>query len=310
MDFVEAAVQLPFYFIIPTIMIVITGANGKLGRQVLDHLLPLVPASTLGVSVRDPSKLKLADQTIRVRRGDYTDVPSLKHAFEGADQLLLVSVNVLGEEAVSQHKRAIDIAKEVGVKTIFYTSHVAASPTSTFAPMPDHYATEQYLEQSGLDFVSLRNGFHMDTVLRLLGNAPESGKIVSPKDGKVSWTAHSDLGEGIAKIIASYASSESKSTPKEKERYINLTNSEALDLADIAKIYTEVKGKPTEHVELDWQTYREGLVSHGVPAHYVDLFKGMFEAAAKGEMSKVDGRLEELLGRKAKSVREILEEGK
>lgn len=65
-------------------MIVITGANGTLGRGIVEQLLGRVPAEKIAVSVRDPEQAReLAVQGVRVRRGDFTDPASLTHAFEG-----------------------------------------------------------------------------------------------------------------------------------------------------------------------------------------------------------------------------------
>jgi uncharacterized protein YbjT (DUF2867 family) len=35
-------------------MIIVTGANGKLGRAIVEHLLELIPAERIGVSVQNP----------------------------------------------------------------------------------------------------------------------------------------------------------------------------------------------------------------------------------------------------------------
>lgn len=73
-------------------MIIVTGATGKLGRRTVDRLLERLPADRVGVSVRDPHKARdLAERGVRVRRGSFDDPASLLHAFEGAEQLLLVS---------------------------------------------------------------------------------------------------------------------------------------------------------------------------------------------------------------------------
>ena len=37
-------------------MILVTGANGQLGRAVVDHLLDRLPANQIAVSVREPAK--------------------------------------------------------------------------------------------------------------------------------------------------------------------------------------------------------------------------------------------------------------
>src|SRR4051795_5665261 len=139
-------------------MIVVTGANGQLGRAIVEHLKARIPAADIGVSVRDPKKAE--DLGVRVRRGDFDDPVSLEHAFEGATQVLIVSAATTGEAALRQHRTAIEAARNAGAERIVYTSHMGANRASAFAPMPDHAATEATLEASTVPFTSLRNGFY------------------------------------------------------------------------------------------------------------------------------------------------------
>ncbi len=105
-------------------MIVITGATGQYGRKVVEGLSSKMPASNLGVSVRDPEKAAgFAAQGIRVQKASFAEPATLAAAFDGAEQVLLVSANVLGEEAIRLHGNAIQAAKDAGVKRILYTSH-------------------------------------------------------------------------------------------------------------------------------------------------------------------------------------------
>jgi NAD(P)H dehydrogenase (quinone) len=107
---------------------------------------------------------------IRVRRrGDFADAASLAHAFDGADQVLLVSAATSGETALRQHRTAIDAARVAGVRRIVYTSHMGSNPASPFAPMRDHAATEEMLQGSGVAVTALRNGFYASSGLTLLG---------------------------------------------------------------------------------------------------------------------------------------------
>jgi uncharacterized protein YbjT (DUF2867 family) len=100
-------------------MIIVTGANGQLGRAVVERLLERVPAEQIGVSVRDPEKARgLEKRGVRVRRGDFSDTTSLAHAFEGASQVLIVSADSFGEAVVRQHRTAIDIARQAGARRI------------------------------------------------------------------------------------------------------------------------------------------------------------------------------------------------
>jgi uncharacterized protein YbjT (DUF2867 family) len=131
-------------------MLIVTGANGTLGKLVVERLLARIPASQLGVSVREPQQAQaLAERGVRVRRGDFEEPASLPHAFEGAAQILIISASATGEVAYRRHQAAIGAAVAAGAKRILYTSHMGASPTSRFAPMRAHAQSEQLLAACG-----------------------------------------------------------------------------------------------------------------------------------------------------------------
>lgn len=183
-------------------MIVVTGATGHYGRKVVEGLRSRVPAASLGVSVRDPEKVAdLAAQGIRVVKASFAEPAILAAAFDGAEQVLLVSANVLGDEAVRLHGSAIQAAKEAGVKRILYTSHQAANPTSKVAFARDHAATEELLKGCGVDFISLRNGFYAESCLYQLRGMHATGKLELPGDGQVSWTLRDDLAEAAVAAL-------------------------------------------------------------------------------------------------------------
>ena len=272
-------------------MIVVTGATGLLGGAVVERLLGKVPAAEIGVSVRDPAKATaLAERGVRVPRGDYDDAASLAHAFEGAEQLLLVSAAATGEPALRQHATAIDAARAAGVRRIVYTSHMGANPAAAFAPMPDHAATEALLEASGLAFTALRNGFYASSGRMLLGQAFETGELAAPADGPVSWTAHDDLAEAAAIVLTDEGRFEGPTPP--------LTGSAALDLAALA---AEVLGRPIRRTVLTDAQYREAL-----PEPVAEMLLGLFAASRAGEFAAVDPTLGELLGRPPLTVRDVL----
>ncbi|MGW4371869.1 NAD(P)H-binding protein [Nocardia takedensis] len=103
-----------------------TGATGKLDRHIVERLLERVPSEQVGVSVRVPGKARdLTRRGVRVRRGDFDDPASLDHAFAGARQVLLVSLDRTGEGSVTDHRRAIDA-----------TAQAASDVSSTARPAP------------------------------------------------------------------------------------------------------------------------------------------------------------------------------
>lgn len=282
-------------------MIIVTGANGQLGRAVVERLLARIPAEQIGVSVREPEKAQaLKERGVRVRQGDFDNPASLAYAFEGATQVLIVSSNTSGEVTVRQHCSAIGIAKKVGTRRILYTSHMGSSPTSLFPPMVDHAATEEALRESGVAFTSLHNGFYASSALLLLGNALQTGELVAPQDGPVAWTTHADLAE-VAAIALSQEVLDGV-TPA-------LTASEALDLNSIAAIASELAHRPIRRIVVPDAAYRASLVSHGVPEAGADMLLGIFRASRQGDFARVDAKLARLIGQPPISLRDVLKAG-
>ncbi|GAB3652871.1 Rossmann-fold NAD(P)-binding domain-containing protein [Glycomyces tarimensis] len=280
-------------------MIVITGATGRLGSQIAERLLDRIPADGLGVSVRDTDRAAdLAARGVRVRRGDFADPETLAESFEGAAQVLVVSTNLTSEAALAQHATAIDAAREAGARRVLYTSHQGASAHSLFAPMPGHAAAERRLSKTDAPHTALRNGFYAATVPLLLGRALETGELIAPADGPVSWTAHADLAEAAAIVLAEEARFDGPTPP--------LTAPEALDLDDIAGILTELTGRTIRRVVADDAAWASELVTHGVPEEQVEMLVGMFRAARRGEFAATGTELEHLLRRPATPLRSVL----
>jgi uncharacterized protein YbjT (DUF2867 family) len=282
-------------------MIIVTGATGELGRRIVERLLTRVPAHQVGVSVRDPEKAKaLADRGVRVRRGSFTDPDSLAHAFEDASQVLIVSVDKMGDEVLKQHRVAIDAAVAASARRILYTSQMGASGSSRFQACRDHVATEEALAACGVPYTSLRNGFYATSALHFLGHALETGSVALPADGPASWTAHADLAEAAAVILADEGRFDGPTPP--------LTGAQALTFADIASIATDLTGRAFTRTIVSDHEFREQLTAGGVPAEAAGQLLSIFAASRAGEFATVDPTLAALLGREPVTFRSVLRE--
>ena len=279
-------------------MIVITGATGALNGATTSHLLDRMPAEKIIVVSRDPARAqRFADRGVTVRRGDYADPASLPGAFEGADQLLLVSSNDPGADAVSLHRTAIQAAVTAGAGRILYTSHQGAAPGTPFGPGRDHYATEQLLAESGLAWTSLRNGFYAHTLNWVLGPWRETGVITVPADGPMSWTAREDAAEAAAVILASNGGYDGP---------VTLTAGDAPTFADIAATASELSGRDVRLAILDPGDWIAAQVAAGQQESMARFMLGMYQAAREGFFAGVDPLLGSLLHREPQTVRDLL----
>ncbi|MEU1464475.1 SDR family oxidoreductase [Streptomyces sp. NPDC005727] len=281
-------------------MIIVTGATGKLGRRTVERLLERVSADRVGVSVRDPQKAQdLADRGVRVRQGSFDDPASLVHAFEGAEQLLLVSLDRTGEECVTGHRTAIDAAVKAGVGRILYTSQMGAAHDSRFQACRDHARTEDLLRATGLPWTALRNGFYAASALQFLESARHTGDIALPADGPVAWTGHDDLADATAAILTEEGRFEGPTPP--------LTGPAALDFDTVAEIASQATGRPFTRTVVPDGAFREQTLAHGAPAPIADLMLSIFTAARNGEFTAVDPTLAELIGREPAIFGALLE---
>ena len=97
-------------------MIVVTGATGQLGKAVVEGLLRRVPADRIVAGFRNAGKASsLAAQGVEVRVADFAARQSVTEAFAGAEQVLIVSADKLGDEAVRLHRTAIKAARDGSV---------------------------------------------------------------------------------------------------------------------------------------------------------------------------------------------------
>ncbi len=282
-------------------MITVTGATGALNGATVDHLLGRVAADQVTVVVRDPAKAqRFADRGVDVRQAGYGDPAAMRAAFAGADQLLLVSSNDPGADAVALHAAAVEAAVVAGVGRVLYTSHQGAAADSPFAPARVHARTEQLLADSGLAWTSLRNGFYAHSLDWLAGPWRETGRLTAPVDGPVSWTAREDAAEAAAAVLLSDGGFDGP---------VTLTAPEAPTFADVAAVAAEVGGRPVELAVVGTDAWLADQLAAGRPEPVARFTLGIYEAAAAGLFAGTDPLLGELLGRRPRSVRDQLAAG-
>ncbi len=282
-------------------MIVVTGATGALNGATVEHLLKRIPAEQIGVSVRDVDKAQhFAERGVRVRQGSYEDPVALRHSFEGAEQVLLVSSNDPYADAISLHRVGVEAAVAAGARRILYTSHQGAAADSPFPPARDHAATERLLADSGVAWTSLRNGFYAHSLNWLLGAWRQTGTINAPADGPVSWTARADAAEAAAVILCG---------DRTFDGPVTLTAGQAVTFDDIAATAAKISGREVKRIVMDDEVWIADKAASGTPEAMARMALTTFQAARQGRFAGVDPVLAELLGREARSVADQLADG-
>ncbi|RJQ41924.1 MAG: SDR family oxidoreductase [Anaerolineaceae bacterium] len=291
--------------------ITVTGANGHLGRLVVQHLLQKgVNPADLRVSVRDMSKAAdLHAQGIDVRHGDFDDFASIRDAFSGSDSVLIISTDRVGSR-IEQHLRAVRAAKEAGVKHLAYTSLVKAvinQQTNAEAPLAvEHRATEKAIFESGITYTILRNSFYAEFLVTPVVQALASGVYMSSiGDTPLGCAVRTDYAEAAALVLTQ---------PGHENQVYELTTPKAWTVSDLVQVVQKVSGKILDYQQQVSDTDMiSAMRAAGASESDAQMAVGMNQMIRSGMLSLVAPDLEQVLGHAVTSledqVRSMLKTG-
>lgn len=279
-------------------MILVTGATGGLGHDIIEFLLTTTPATEIAALVRDVSKATdLAERGVEVRQADYLDYPALVRAFRGVDKVLLVST-VAFTDRVRQHHNVIDAAKEAGVRHLFYTSIQRSSPFVLAEVTESDLATEAHLKASGLVYTILKNGYYFEGLTYLIGpQVPESEFRFPAGEGKIAFIKRSELAAATAALLTSEG---------HDNREYTLTGSEAYSFYDVARELSQLAGRPIAYHSSELAPYIAQQVALGLPEEVAHFFAQWGAAARYGMLAGTHDTVERLLGCKPTTLQEYL----
>jgi len=277
--------------------LVVTGASGHLGRRVVE-LLVEKGATRLVAATRTPEKLA-GLSGVELRKADFSDPASLDAAFAGADRVLVISTDRIDVPGlrIQQHKAAVEAAKRAGVKRILYTSML--NPDRSHIPFaPDHLETERAIEQSGLEFTILRVSWYAENLPSSLAAPLATGKwFTSAGNGRISYVAREDVARAAAAALATSGGANER---------LDITGPELLTVPEIAKIASEVTGKPIEVVNVSDEELEKGLAAAGLPPFVIPLVVGTERNIRAGNFDVTSDAVERLTGKPPQSLRDFL----
>ena len=279
--------------------IAVTGATGQLGRLVVAALLERgVPAENVVAAVRNPAKAtELASRGVQVRHADYAQPETLARALRGADRLLLVS-GTPGDR-VAEHANVIEAAKQADVQLIAYTGILNAG-TTTMLLAADHKATEQLIEDSGIPYAFLRNGWYTENYLMELEATLEHGFAGASGNGRFTPAARADFAEAAAAVLTDHAGA--------TDVAYELGGDQVVTMADMAALLAEAAGRPVAYTDLPVEQYAGVLTGAGLPEPVAQVLADASAAIGRGELLTDSGDLQRLIGRPSTPVKETFEE--
>lgn len=269
----------------------LTGVTGHVGGAVRELLAG--SGSPLVLLARTPAKVT-ARPGEEVRACDFAEPDAAARALQGVDTLLMVSASEAADR-LDQHRGFVAAAAAAGVRHVVYTSFQGAAPDCTFTLGRDHWATEEALRSSGMAHTFLRDSFYADFLPLMV----QDGVLRGPAgDGRVAAVARDDVAAVAAAVLVD---------PRGHAGAVyDLTGPQALTLAEVAALITQVTGRPTRYVNESLPEAYASRAAYGAPDWQVDAWVSTYTAIAAGEVSAVSDAVPRLTGRPATSLRDLL----
>ncbi len=272
----------------------ITGATGNLGRGLVEQLKGL--GSDLVLIARSPEKAQVPEGA-EVRKAAYNDSEETVKALEGVEVLFMVSAKE-NADRISEHKGFVSAAKKAGVRHIIYTSFYSAKEDAVFTLARDHYHTEEYIKELGFTYTFVRDNFYMDFLADLILTY---GEIKGPAgSGKVSAVVRSDVAEVLAAIL--------KNPKAYENRTLNMTGPEDLTLEEICRRASRFLGREIPYIEETVEEAYESRKQWEAEQWEYDSWVSTYTAIRDGEQEGLSSDIEEILGRKPKTLEDCLKE--
>lgn len=279
--------------------ILVTGANGTVGRQVVEQLAKR--SADVRALVRDPAKA-VFPEGVAVVQGDMLNVDSLRSAFDGVSTLFLL--NAVTADEFTQALIALNAARAAGVNKLVYLSVIHSDVYVNVPHFAGKFGVERMIEEMGFEATILRPAYFINNDLTVKDVVLGHGVYPMPIGSKgLAMIDVRDIGE-IAALELIRRETNDEALPIDR---INLVGPETLTGADVTAIWSDVLARPIVYGGDDtagfeqnlrsfmpiWMAYDMRLMSERF------LTDGMLPEAGDAE------RLTTLLGRPLRSYRDF-----
>ncbi|MBO0869104.1 MAG: NAD(P)H-binding protein [Micromonosporaceae bacterium] len=262
-------------------MILVTGATGTVGRELVQQLASTgCPVRAL---VRDPAKLgDLADR-VQVHIGDLDDPATLRPAMAGVARVFLLT------SATRQDAAVLAAAKAAGATHIVKLSTQEAGWVPVEGHGHWHREREQLIQASGLAWTFLRPTMFMDTALQWAATVRAQQTIYFPVgDARLAPVDPAD--------VAAVAAAALTGTGHAGNGY-ELTGGQLLSGEELASTLGEVLGQPIRYVDVPESAMGEQMHRAGLPGYVVDGLLETFRLVRAGRFGYTTQLVEQVTGR-------------
>jgi uncharacterized protein YbjT (DUF2867 family) len=257
-------------------MIVITAPAGGIGHQVLEKVVD--SGRPIRVIARDPSKLpEQISKRVEIVPGSHGDISVVNKAFAGADTVFWLTppdpqAKSVEAAYVEFSRPACDAIKMRGVKRVVDITALGrgTAVAGNAGYVTASFAMDDLIASTGVDFRAVACPSFMDNTLHQAQTIRNQGVFSSPIDGdrKLPTCATRDIAAVAAKLLLDRSWS--------GRGHVAVLGPGDLSFNDMARIMSEVLGKPVRYQQIPFEDYKSRFIEFGMSEA---MAQGMTEMA-------------------------------
>lgn len=262
-------------------MILITGATGHIGKELIPLLLEA--EQPLRILVRDEKKVAHLDGCVERTVGDLNNPDSLFSAMHGVDKVFLVTFET------QQDIHVIEAAKRAGVQHIVKLSTLEATEHKIEVGQW-HYEREELIRASGLGWTFLRPGMFMSNSIEWWSDSIKRQRSVFFPGGKKGKVAPIDPRD-VARVAAL-----ALTQPGHSQQAYEITGSKLFTIGEMIQIISSVLGEPIQYMDIPPIAAKVFMLKSGMDRALVNALMEMLASLRRNEGAIVTDTVEQVTG--------------
>ncbi|MEU4231631.1 SDR family oxidoreductase [Nonomuraea sp. NPDC026600] len=253
--------------------VLITGATGTVSTALMKALDGA--EVDLRALVREESRADgLRERGAEVVVGDLDDARSLPPAFEGVQDLWLLTPN--GPRAPEHNMNAVWAARQAGVERVVRLSVVGAAHDAPNRSGRLHALSDRETERCGLRWTILRPHWFMQNLLNEAGDISATGTFsLNLASARIGMIDVRDIAECAARVLLD-------DPDRHHGETYTLTGPRSLTFDEVADQLGHALGRSITYLPVSDDAKRKTLLGYGVPAWIVDMLEEYARAYASG----------------------------
>lgn len=273
----------------------VTGATGIVGSSVVDALRRA--GTDVIAAVRDPADAATLPPGVAARPFQFgASADELDAVLEGADRVFLLRPPQI-EDVQTYLFPFVDACNRNGIRQVVFLSLQGVQ----FNRRTPHHAVEAYLAQTKTPSTSLRPNFFMQNLIRPFGDAIRDHDEIRVPAGR-SFTALIDARD-IGRVAATVFTH-----PGHIGKAYTLSGERALTYSRVAKIMSDVLGRPISYTRPSEWEYLAQLAAEGSPEDYIAVQRMIFRIVRMNVSAFPNRTVRKLTGEPATSLAEFVDD--